>query len=485
MHFKQQHIVWFSLLFFGLFVLFATSCNKDDSYIETAVDLRFSTDTILFDTVFTTIGSSTQQLIVTNPEDDNLRISRIRLAGGAASNFRINVDGQSGTDFRDVEIAPRDSIYIFVEVTVDPNNSNNPMIVTDSIVFETNGNLQDVDLIAYGRDAYFIVADKSIGNLHYKIVAREGKDTTWTKDKPIVIYGYAVVDSTAWLKIEAGTEIYFHNNSGLWIYKGGRLTVNGTLNEPVIFQGDRPEEYYEDLPGQWDRIWINESDVQSSINYAIIRNGFIGLQTEILQDVMAVNKLELKNTIIENMSGAGILSRYYSIDAENVVITNCQQYCAALTMGGSYEFRHSTFGNYWSYSTRKTPSLYFNNFYQDPNTLKIYPFDLVQANFRNCIIYGNLDEEVIPDNSSQGGQFKFMFDHVLLKTQQNTSDPNHWSAVTKNQDPLFEDTDKNDLHLKSTSAAADKGKANVPPPLDLDGNQRNTNSPDLGAYEIQ
>ena len=466
-------------------LVFATACKKDTVYEEIPVNLVFSEDTILFDTIFTTIGSSTQHIIVSNPEDRAIKISNIRLAGGANSYYRINVDGLSGTSFDNVEIAAKDSIYIFVEVTIDPQGNSNPMLVTDSIIFDTKGNIQDVDLIAYGRDAYFIVADKSIGNLHYKIVAREGVDTTWTKDKPIVIYGYAVVDSTASLTIEAGTEIYFHSKSGLWIYKGGQLKVNGTLQEPVSFQGDRPEEHYKDLPGQWDRIWINESDKENTINYAIIRNGFIGLQTEILQDVMGANKLNLKNTIIENMSGAGILSRYYSIDAENVLIDNCQQYCAALTMGGNYEFRFSTFANYWSYGARKTPSLYFNNYYQDPDTKQIYPFDLTKANFINCIIYGNQEEEIVVDNNSSGGQFNFLFDHALLKTKNNTSDVNNWKSVILNQDPLFEEPANNDLHLKTNSAAASKGKAGISPSLDLDGNQRDASTPDLGVYEIQ
>ncbi len=481
---NKKHKIWIlTLLLIGI-IGFSTSCKKEQFLEAQKVDLQFSQDTIMFDTVFTTIGSSTQHLIVTNPEKQKIKISSIHLAGGTNSNFRINVDGQSGINFKNVEIAANDSIYIFVEVTVDPNGGNSPMIITDSIVFETNGNQQDVDLLAFGRDAYFIVANKSIGNLKYKIVAGENIDTTWTKDKPIVVYGYAVVDSTASLTIEEGTEIYFHSKSGLWIYKGGQLKVMGTKDNPVTFQGDRLETYYDNLPGQWDRIWINESDKQSEINYAIIRNSFIGIQTEILSNVMAENKLILKNTIIENVSGAGILSRFYHIDAENIRISNCQQYCVALTMGGAYEFRHSTLANYWSYSTRKTPSVYINNYFEDGNKV-IHPFDLSKANFINCIVYGNLDEEVVLDNNALGGQFHFKFEHALLKTQNSTSDPNNWIAITKNQDPLFEDTDENDLHLKSNSAAADKGKAGVNPPLDLDGNTRDAVAPDLGAYEIQ
>ncbi len=459
------------------------SCTKEDSYAEGNISLGFSTDTILFDTLFTTIGSSTYTLIVRNNEDKDIKISDIYIANGSNSSFRMNVDGISGYHHKDIEIAANDSMYIFVEVTVDPNSGTGPMLLTDSIVFELNGNIQDIDLIAYGIDAYFILPNRHINGLPpFNIVAHEGVDTTWTKDKPIVIYGYAVVDSTASLTIEAGTKIYFHNGGGLWIYKGGNLKVNGTLAEPVVFQGDRPEAYYNDLPGQWDRIWLNEGSVDNVINYAIIRNGFIGLQTELLSSNMG-NKNIIKNTIIENMSGVGILNRAHSIDAENLIISNCKQYSLALTMGGSHEFRHCTFANYWNYSTRKTPCVYINNYYKD-NSDVIHPFNL-DASFYNSIVYGNNAEEIIIDNNSDGGSFSFLFDHGLIKSEQNISDASIWKSVIKNQDPKFESTSNGNYHIGDNSAAIDNGKGGILPTLDLDGETRDVSTPDLGAYEKQ
>ncbi len=135
------------------------------------------------------------------------------------------------------------------------------MIISDSIVFETNGNIQDVDLAAWGQDAHFFVGNKKIEGLSYPyiIVANEGETVTWEDDKPYVIYGWAVVDSTGILNIGPGCNIHFHQNSGLWVYRGGSIHVNGELDSVVTFQGDRLEMEYRDLPGQWDRIWINES----------------------------------------------------------------------------------------------------------------------------------------------------------------------------------------------------------------------------------
>ena len=287
MKYRQKIFIYGWLLALISLAFVSQSCNKEEGFAEGNIRLGFSTDTILFDTLFTTIGSSTYTLLVRNSEDKTVNISQIRIEGGANSPYRMNVDGISGLSHQDVEIAAHDSMYIFVEVTIDPNSGTGPMLQTDRIIFETNGNSQNVDLIAYGIDAYFILPNRHIQGIPpFSIVAREGVDTVWTKDKPIVIYGYAVIDSTASLTIEAGTQIYFHNGGGLWVYKGGNIKVNGTLTEPVTFQGDRPEAYYENLPGQWDRIWLNEGSVDNVINYAIIRNGFIGLQTELLSSDM-------------------------------------------------------------------------------------------------------------------------------------------------------------------------------------------------------
>lgn len=462
-------------------ILYASSCKKEDLFTKAKVTLGFSSDTIMFDTVFTTIGSATQYLVVRNPEDKAIRISSIKLAGGIQSQFRINVDGTPGYSHSDVEIAAKDSLYIFIEVTVDPTGLNSPLLITDSILFETNGMKQDVDLVALGQDAYFITPNLSINGLPpLHIVAGEGVDTIWTNEKPIVVYGFAVVDSTAKLTIQAGTNIYFHANSGLWVYKGGSIKVLGTKSEPVVFQGDRLEEYYKNIPGQWDRIWLNEGSIDNEFNYAVIKNGFIGIQCELLQQDMG-NKLVFTNSRIENMSGAGLLARTYSVEASNSVIANCQQYLAALTLGGDYSFIHCTFANFWSYEVRKTSSIYINNYYKNPDN-SIVPFNLTKVDFINCIVYGNQQEEVVLDKHLHGGSFTYLFDHCLLKTQLavNTA---QFISIKKNQNPLFKDYSKSDYHLQNNSPAIGAGKG-TSIFYDLDGSQRPISNPCLGAYEF-
>ena len=166
-------------VFFCLIIGFLSllpSCKKDK--FSSTGSLSFSDDTITFDTLFTTLGSTTKFFTIRNPGKQALKISNIRLENGATSSYRMNVDGDSGTSFNDVEIPAKDSIYVFVEVTVDPNSANLPFVIYDAIQFTTNGNQQKVVLEAYGQNANFFDA-ASIEN-----------DTVWNNNLPYVILNY-------------------------------------------------------------------------------------------------------------------------------------------------------------------------------------------------------------------------------------------------------------------------------------------------------
>ncbi len=476
-----------ALVFAVISLLFFSSCKKETGTdTDPSIKLNFSVDTVIFDTVFTSVGSITQHLKVYNPSDNRINISSISLAGGASSRYRINIDGEPTFGVHDVELDGNDSLFIFVRVTIDPNDNNSPFVVTDSILFETNGNYQDVDLVAWGQKAHYILADTQIpGFPDFKIVAGEVEDITWTADKPYVVYGYAVVDSNGTLRIDAGARIHFHDKSGLWIYKGGTLKVNGTKEDTVVFQGDRLEGFYKDLPGQWDRIWINEGSGNNEINYAVIRNGFIGIQAETLQEQMG-NQLVLTNTIIENMSGYGLLSRFYNITAGNTVITNCGQYTVALSWGGLYDFRHCTFANYWGHSVRPGPSVVLNNYFTDSEgAIHAFEFD---SYFGNCILYGRNDEELEYLFNDQA-PYTYFFDNCLFKTEEEIDDPQYYLDCFKNEDPLFVDYNNNNLSLDTLSPAIDRGNPEVVNTSALDLSldillSQRMPEPDLGAYEF-
>ena len=466
-----------------IILVLASSCRKEENFNDDpTLKLEFSADTIYFDTVFSTVGSVTLQIRVFNPTNDYVNISSVRVLGSTASNFRINVNGMSGVGFQDVEIGPKDSIFVFAEVTVDPGNVNNPFVITDSIEFLTNGNYQYVSLVAWGQDAYFHYPDHPQTQYlpAYSLVGG-----TWPNDKPHVVYGYAVVDEDSVLTIQAGTQVYMHNDAVLWVYDGGSLRVNGALGNEVTFCGDRLDEYYKDIPGMWGKIWLSAGSIDNVIDYAIIKNGRIGIQV----DTMGASSnptLTITNTIIDNMSTAAFYAQGSYVKAENCVFGNSGYYSLVLAIGGDYDFRHCTIGNYWSESTRSTPALVLNNYYEDIfGTIQVR--DLTNAYFGNCIIYGQNEDEVLLDAYSGSGVFNYTFDHCLLKTSLSVSGTGFINCY-KNQSPGFTDYENGDFSTGSGSYGVDKGSGSAMGALgtDIENNPRLFGpAPDLGPWEVQ
>lgn len=459
-----RHLTFATLIF----ILFADmACRKKDK-IDTNPDyqLWFSTDTLFFDTVFTTVGSVTQRLIVHNDNPGKVSISSIRLAGGEASFYGLNINGMAAPTAENVEIPGGDSIFIFVRLTIDPNNQSIPFIVSDSILFFTNGSLQQVQLAAWGQNARF-----------YKNTSLKG-NIVWDSLIAHVIYGSLAVDTASTLTIMPGAHVYFHLKSYLSISKEASLMVYGTLEHPVFFLGDRLDPFYRDLPGQWDGIYLDQGSKNNQINYAVIKNGTTGIIVDSVF-VSAEPSLKIDNTIIQNMTGDGILAFSANILSTNCVIGNCGGAALYAYAGGSYDFRQLTVGNYWSGSVRTSPSLVLSNYSYDSLGNK-KPSALNKAYFGNSIIYGTDPDEILRDSVAEV-PFEYTFDHSLLRTTSAITNPLRYIECIANQDPRFIDPQKFNFEIDSISPAIGKG---IPMgvPFDLKGNDRGA-TPDLGAFQ--
>ncbi len=487
---EKLKILFSALGAFALIILL-NGCKKDKFNTASNAELKFSNDTILFDTVFTTAGSATRQLRVINPYKQKIKISRIYLQTGNTSPYILNVDGLSGKSFSDIEIDPEDSLYIFIQVNINPLSSNSPLIVQDAILFEINGKNQKVYLEAWGQNAYYHKPTNAIyfsngSYLPYSTISSVNNATvTWTNDKPHVIYGWLVVDSSQTLVMQPGTKVYFYQNAGLWVYRYGTLKVQGTYGNEVLFQGFRREADFMDLPGQWDRIWINEGSKENEINYAIIKNGFIGVQTEVLNTVYNADprRLRITNTRIFNMKKWGLYSLGYNIYAGNNIIANCAEYCLVLALGGNYNFIHTTFANYWNQSTRNKECVYINNYANST----VFPLDTCY--FGNCIIDGNLSNELNLDLNSTNPSYppQHQFNFSLIKTTINTSN-SHFTNCLINQSPKFNNPSTYDFSLQSGSAAVNAANSldAAKFPFDINNNNRFADiAPDIGALEKQ
>lgn len=496
------------LLFFGILISIS-SCRTDFDTVPSTGDLAFSKDTIYLDTVFTNIGSSTYRLKVYNKSKNDINIPSIKLGKGLNSKYRMTVDGMQGNSgklFTNVTLLAKDSLYIFIETTANIADANpTDFLYTDQIQFDSGANLQKVELVTLIQDAIFLfpkrfgdgttetlpIGDEKIYGFYLdENDPVNGNEFVFTKQKPYVIYGYAAVPSGKTVTFNAGARVHFHADSGLIVAQNASINVNGTtsttdkLENEVIFESDRLEPDYSDVPGQWGTIWLTDGSTNNSFNHATIKNSTIGL---LIQNNNGTT-VQIKNTQIYNSANYGILAQTARINGENIVINDAGQAALACTYGGNYIFTHCTFNNNWPSSEQL--AVLVNNFYTGATPeLK----NLTAATFNNCIIYGYYSNEMIL-NKKTGTTFNYQFNNCLIKFDnvsnqyttnpeyQFTTDPAHYNAIILNKDPKFFKISQNKLNIDDTSAAFAKGNATYLIPLDILGTTR-TLPPDLGAFQ--
>ena len=260
-----------------LIVLFAMSmvgCREEQGFsTDMSHRLAFSSDTVRFDTLFTSVSSSTYSFLIYNRNKADLRIASAHLSGGEHSPYRINLDGLSGVSFSDVAVRGGDSLYVFVEVTVDPRGQDAPFEVCDSLVFSLeSGVIQQVQLRAYGQDAT-VLRGVCIDT-----------DTHFTAQRPYLIYDSLRVEEGVVLYLDAGVRLYFRDKVELQAY--GRIEAVGTADSMVVFRGARTDRMFSYLPydrlsAQWGGITLHETSHDNLFVYCDIHGGTYGLRAKV------------------------------------------------------------------------------------------------------------------------------------------------------------------------------------------------------------
>jgi len=395
--------------------------------------------------------------------------------GGNSSLFKINVDGIIGPEVQNIEIEPNDSIYIFVQVNVNPNTGNLPFVLRDSINVSYNGNNKLVQLEAWGQNAHFF--------RNRTITTNE----VWNNDLPYVILGYLFVDVNKTLTINKGCRIYVHADAPIIV--DGTLQINGLKDtiDRVYFRGDRLDAPYKDYPASWPGIFFRTSSKDNVFNYAVIKNAY---QAFGLQDLppSANPKLTLNECIIDNAYDAGIITVNSSITARNCLVSNCGKNIA-IYKGGNYLFTHCTMATYSnSFQLHRDPSLVLSNFITVNNVQQ--PANLT-ATFRNCIIWGEngtVDDEVVTAKNNSAG-FTAVFESVLWKVITPPANVTS-TGIINNQNPQFDSINVSekyyDFRLSTKPSPAINAGVNTSIVLDLDGKPRTVGvKPDLGCFEKQ
>jgi hypothetical protein len=366
------------MLAFGIL----TGCDGINDYsVNPDHRLRFSVDTLSFDTLFSSVGSVTKQFMVYNPNGEALKIESILLANAGKSGFRINVNGRRGDSFKDIDIWKKDSLYVSVEVTANPNGAHRPLMIEDSILFHTNGIRQSVLLQACGQDVRLIK-----GGVTFT------KDTVLTADLPWLVYDSLTVAEGVTLTLEKGVRFYMHSQASLIV--AGTLKANGTREEPILFRGDRLDYIYAEvvlpydrIPGQWRGIYFTPASFDNELHHVIIRNGFSGLVCR--ESTPERKKIDIRHSQITNMDDKLLVAINCWIEASDSEFSNSTSATVAL-IGGKYRFVHCTLANYKKIGKSRdlqSPCLMLSNHLKSGENETFYP--LLQAGFDNCIIDGS------------------------------------------------------------------------------------------------
>jgi len=469
------------------------ACQKDKEVLQGNVRLDFSVDTLRFDTVFTSLGSATRILKIYNDNEGIVNISNISMEEGANSFFRLNVDGIAASAFSDVQILPNDSLYIFAEVTVDPDMplSTSPFIIQEFLKLDINGDEQQVLFEAWGQNANYLPNRFAQGET--SVISCELGDLVFEDPKPYVIYGWLLIDSCNVI-LPPGTRIYVHGGvtrseeslreEGLiGVLPAGKITANGTIDDPVIIEGDRQEQDFENKLGQWNGISINGSK-GNRLSHTIVKNAIDGIA------VSQGAELILEGAQIFNTSRFGILAIDSKIEATNSLIHTNGANSLALVQGGEYRFEYCTLANF---GNEAEALLLDNTICLDDECETTRPAQLT-SRFTNCIIAGDDDDEIAlsRENNSSGSEFNYFFQNSIVVIDELTDGfPNFFESCSRcdnvdvREEKLFLDQEKSNYHLDTMSVAEMNARPISDILFDLEGNMRDSESPDIGCYEFQ
>ena len=403
------------------------SCVKDGYADEKSVRLEFSADTVCFDTVFTTVGTITQQVKVYNRSTSDIELSAITLKQGRQSRFRINVDGDTAMVARHVELQAGDSLFIFVQANINPNDDAEPFICTDSILF-SNG--QYLPLAAWGRNAvYHRIAADDDSSWFCRIDC-----VSWRHDRPHVFLDPAAVLDGNTLILLPGDELHFADDAMIIIDSNASLVANGTADQPILFTSLCHDPWYRNMPGQWQTVWFYNYSVGNVVNHAVVENAEGGLRC------YPGSQLAVSNTIIRNCSDAGIIGQDATITGNNLLVYDCFS-SMVLIGGGNYGFSSSTFADYWNYRdhSRDTAAVIVSNYFLLSPT-EAYA-NHMRAVFNNCIVYGSWARGEVAVTQVEGYDMDAQFVHSIVR------------GGTWDEDPMFTDPSADDYTLQDGSPA--------------------------------
>jgi hypothetical protein len=444
------------------------ACTPEEEIFtrDPAARLTFSENAVVFDTIYTALPSVTRWLTVYNRNKRAVTIENVFLGNPLDSPYEVIVNGRPLANARNLRLLGGDSLLVLVKAAINPRTETLPFIVYDSLMFETNGSLQNVKLLAWGQDVTFIRYKDFLSSCN----------STWTASKPYVIMDSLRVSAGCKFTMEAGTQVY--SRTGAKIIVEGTLDIQGTAEKQVVLADFR--QLKSNAPGQWGGILFKETSRDNYIRGAQIRNANTGLDVQI-SDEDALPDVTVENTIIKNMLQTGISAINADIAFINTLITNCVSALVNIRGGGNYTCRHCTFTNYSFDFGRELPAVLLSNVYRDiaQGTQLVQPLAWIM---QNSIIWGgsNFNDEIRLERNP-AAVFVIRAENSLIKSQLTDVFAGNNNLLSVPAKPLFADPSVLNFRPDSLSPLINAGM-----PLgimeDITGKKRDE-KPDIGAYE--
>lgn len=463
-----------TLTFLVCLVALFNSCIDESIYSGSTL-LKFSKDTVLFDTIFTRQPGSIYPISVTkiisvkNTENAWVK-ANFNLGGGIKSPYKMNIDGVAGKEIKNLEIGPQDSVFVFIQCALEANNQINPALILDSLIATVGQTSSKVMLAAYGWDAHYL-KDSIIPN-----------NTNWTDTKkPYVIIGNILVLENNTFNISEGVQVYTsaaQPNRFTGILIQGNFKVNGSESKRVTFKGDKPVFATKTLPNQWGGIYFFPG-AKGNFKYAEITNAIIGIRADSIGNG-ANPTVELEQCKIQYCGQACLIGVTSNIKATNCLFADAGSYTFLAFLGGTYAFNHCTFAEYSGYTSRQKGHFAITNTQRNENGVLLNSKPLTTSIY-NSIIYGGSFDEVYIDKVPNTA-FNVTSESNIIKFT-NTDKFFDPTINFINKKPKFIDISIGNYALDTLSDAI--GKAQVSSPavtIDINGKQRKS-IPDLGAYE--
>lgn len=392
-----------------LLTLLAAACSDYESFSDNpGFRLEFSQDTIAFDTLISTIPSSTKTLYAFNNNGNGMRITTIQLEGGAKSLFRVNVDGRYLADgiWHDFEVLKHDSLVIRIEMTPPEVGTTEPLYFQDKLHFLLeNGAQQTVVLSGGSIDAYIQRGGLIID-----------EDMSLLTDKAYVIYDSLVVNPGVTLTLTEGTRLMFHDKAALHVY--GRLLVEGTLEKPVVLRGDRMDHMfdyllYDNTPSRWEGVIIHHGSFGNVLTYCDLHSSLFGIICEDTEEVKPDEtnpSVTLDCCILHNIGGDGLQFNNCVSKVTNTQISNTLGHTVNLN-GGIHEFVYCTLAQFYPFVANRGDGLHLVSS-ADGDEYGL----LRRAHFINCVITGYGEDVIMGENIPQDGSCDYLLHHCFLNT---------------------------------------------------------------------